>query len=88
MLSNLFDVTEDNVYVFSVQVSKKQRTRSSPAIDVHFAIRKESSVLSSFLPRWILINVLERRYEILKKIGKSMCHFILTTCLIIAYRAY
>ena len=84
MLSELFDVTEENVYVFSVQVSKKQRTRSSPAIDVHFAIRKESSFLSSFLPRWILINGLERRHETLKKIGKSPCNFILRICLIIA----
>ena len=75
MLSDLFDVTEENVYVFSVQVSKKQRMRSSPAIDVHFAIKKKSSVLSSFLPRWILINVLERSNGKLENIGKSPCHF-------------
>ena len=71
MLSDLFDVSEEDVYVFSVQVSKKQRTRLSPGIDVHFAIKKESSVLSSFLPRWILINVLERNNKTLENIGRS-----------------
>ncbi len=70
MLSNMFDVTPDNVFVFSIQVSKQIKGRPYPAIDVHFAIRKQSSVKSPFLPRWVLINVLEHNNKTLEGIGK------------------
>ncbi|XP_028409982.1 protocadherin-like protein isoform X2 [Dendronephthya gigantea] len=71
MLSDLFDVSADNVYVFSIQMSKQIRKpgRPYPAIDVHFAIRKESTVKSPFLPRYILINTLEKNNKTLKEIG-------------------
>ena len=71
MLSQLFDVQTANVFVFSVQMSKQVKPyRASPAIDVHFSIRKESSVKSAFLPRWILINMLEHNNKTLNTIGK------------------
>jgi hypothetical protein len=73
MLSNLFGVSADNVFVFSIQVSKQVKPgRPYPAIDVHFSIRKESTVKSSFLPRWLLINVLEHHNKTLSNdIGKK-----------------
>lgn len=71
MLSELFDVVAANVFVFSVQMSKQVKPyRAYPAIDVHFSIKKESSAKSSFLPRWILINILEHNNKTLNKIGK------------------
>lgn len=71
MLSELFDVPAANVFVFSVQMSKQVKPyRSSPAIDVHFSVKKESSVKSAFLPRWILINMLEHNNKTLNSTGK------------------
>ena len=71
MLSELFDVPAVNVFVFSVQVSKQVKPyRAFPAMDVHFSIKKESSVKSSFLPRWVLINILEHNNKTLNKTGK------------------
>ena len=71
MLSELFDVPTANVFVFSVQMSKQVKPyRASPAIDVHFSVRKQSSVKSAFLPRWILINMLEHNNKTLNSTGK------------------
>ena len=71
MLSDLFDVSTDDVFVFSVQASKQvEPPRPDPAIDVHFAIRKESAK-DGFLPRWILINILEHNNETLQELGMS-----------------
>ena len=68
MLSKMFGVSKNNVYVLSVQMSKPERPY--PAIDVHFAIKKESTAKPSFLPRYVLINTLEKNKDTLKTIGK------------------
>ena len=62
-LSTIFDVPLSDVFIFSIQKSKMEvkPRRSDPAIDVHFAIKKKSSARSQFLPRWNLINMLERK---------------------------
>ena len=71
MLSNLFDVSKDDVFVFSIQMSKQVKpARLYPAIDVHFAIRKQSEK-EGFLPRWILINMLEHKNKTLQELGMS-----------------
>jgi len=71
MLSNLFDVSTDDVFVFSIQMSKQvEPARLYPAIDVHFAIRKQSEK-EGFLPRWILINILEHNNKTLQDLGMS-----------------
>lgn len=71
MLAEIFDVPQEDVYVFSVQMSNQTKLRMPyPAIDVHFAVRKNSTVKSPFLPRTVLINTIEKSNETLKTIGK------------------
>ena len=70
-LAEIFDVPKEDVYVFSVQMSNQTKLRMPyPAIDVHFAVRKNSTVKSPFLPRTVLINTIEKSNETLKTIGK------------------
>lgn len=72
MLSDLFDVAEDRVFVFSIQMSAMVIPgKPTPSVDVRFAIQKESPVRSKFLSRHILINVLEKNNKTLQKLGEE-----------------
>ena len=75
MLSDLFNVAKDRVFVFSIQMSAMVIPgKPAPSVDVRFAIEKESPVRSKFLPRHILINMLEKNNKTLQKIGEDK-HF-------------
>ena len=75
MLSDLFNVEKDRVFVFSIQMSAMVIPgKPAPSVDVRFAIQKESPVRSKFLPRHILINVLEKDNKTLQNLGEDK-HF-------------
>ena len=72
-LAKLFVVPEEDVFVFSIQMSAKVMPgRQDSSLDVRFAIRKDSTVKSKFLPRYVLINELEKSNDTLQNLGEFL----------------